>query len=289
MISLLLSIVSSSLIFILFKLLKRTNIALFPVIVINYITASIFGLVFSNINFSINYIVNLNWLPISVFLGFLFVLTFFLIGFSSQKLGLMITSISTKMSVVLPILFSIYYYSENVYFSKVLGIIFALLALFFSSFKGRVNKNMDKIYLFLPFLLFFGAGIIDTTVKYSQFEYLKNVDVTAFSAITFVFSVITSLIILSFSKYSFKYLLEKQTVIWGFFLGLVNFASLYFIILALNSKVFDSSIIFAIVSTGTIIISVLTGLVFFKERIKVINWIGVVLSIVAIVVLSSNW
>jgi len=286
MLALILSILSSSSIFILFKLLKRVNVELFPVIVINYITASIFGLFFSNISFSYTYISSCNWLPISAFLGFLFVITFFLIGYSSQKLGLMITSISTKMSVVLPILFSIYFYNEDIYFSKILGIIVALLALFFSSFKGSVNKNLSKIYLFLPFLLFFGAGIIDTTVKYSQFEYLKNVDVMEFSAISFVFSSITSITVLFFSKYRFKYLVKKQTLLWGVSLGLVNFASLYFIILALNSKNFDSSIIFAIISTGTILVSVITGLSFFKERIKFINWIGVILSILAISILA---
>ena len=109
MLSLILSFVSSS--FILFKLLKRVNLKLFPVIVINYITASIFGLLFSDINFSFDFILKSTRLPTSAFLGILFVITFFLIGYSTQKLGLMITSISTKMSVVLPILFSIYFYN----------------------------------------------------------------------------------------------------------------------------------------------------------------------------------
>ncbi|MBN1250492.1 MAG: EamA family transporter [Bacteroidales bacterium] len=267
-------------------MLEKNKIKLFPIIVLNYITASVFGLLFSKANLSFNYLIQSNWLPVSSFLGFLFVIVFFTIGYSSQKVGLTITSISTKMSVVIPILFSILFYNEEIYILKFIGIIIALLALFLASYKGKKKENLNRTYIFLPFLLFFGAGSIDSIVKYSQEEYLKNVDIIEFSAISFIFSVITSLVVFIFLKNKFKQLILIKNLFWGISLGLANFASLYFTILALNTNIFASSIVFSIISTGIILISVIAGFKFFNEKIEPINWLGVALSVLAILILS---
>jgi len=78
---------------------------------------------------------------------------------------------------------------------------------------------------------------------------------------------------------------------WGIALGISNYGSLYFIIRALNHQTnngntFDGSIVFGINNLGVIALSVLIGLLFFKEKLLKINWIGIIISFIAIYILS---
>jgi uncharacterized membrane protein len=74
--------------------------------------------------------------------------------------------------------------------------------------------------------------------------------------------------------------------IYGVVLGLVNFGSLYGLIRALDSGVFDSSIIFGINNMGIVLLSVIIAMMIFSEKLTIINKIGVILSLVAIIILS---
>ena len=79
---------------------------------------------------------------------------------------------------------------------------------------------------------------------------------------------------------------KPDLILTGFILGLVNFGSLYGIIMALDSKVFDSSIVFGINNIGIVLLSVAFALLIFKERISSKNKIGIVLSLISIIILS---
>jgi drug/metabolite transporter (DMT)-like permease len=164
MLYLLLSILSSCLIFVVFKLLVKYKLQLLPVIVINYITASITGYILRQKDLTVNEIIHAEWFYISIVIGIMFILMFYTIGFSTQKAGITITSISTKMSVVIPMLFSIVYYHEKIYFLKIIGTLLALLSIFLASLKGKTRNQDIQNYIF-PLLLFFGMGIVDSTVN----------------------------------------------------------------------------------------------------------------------------
>ena len=285
MLFLILSILSSSLIYITFKLLKKFDVKIFPVIIINYLTASFTGYLFWERDYTFDEIIATDWFYTSIVIGILFITMFYLIGLSTQKAGLTITSISTKMSVVFPMLFSILYYSENIYTLKVIGMILALVSILLSTIKDKANGSSLKGLAF-PLILFFGMGIVDSAVKFNQEEYLLNAG--AIESTTFIFA-ISALIGLSI-QFSFNVKKIKDiklgTLIFGIILGLSNFGSLYFLILALNSKFLDSSIIFAVNNTVIILISVLVGRFLFAEKLTKLNWIGVAVSIIAIVSLS---
>jgi len=285
MLFLILSIISSSFIFVTFKLLKRFEIRIFPVIIINYLTASLTGYLFREKDFTIAEIAAADWFYTSIVIGIMFISMFYLIGLSTQKAGLTITSISTKMSVVFPMLFSMIYYGENIYAIKIAGMVLALVSILLSTIKGKADGSATKNLVF-PLVLFFGMGIVDSAVKFNQEEYLLNTG--AIESTTFIFAV-SALIGLSLQlSFNLKKVKEIkfETLIFGVILGLSNFGSLYFLILALNTKFLDSSIIFAVNNTAIIIISVLIGRFFFEEKLTRLNWLGVSVSIIAILSLS---
>lgn len=278
------SILSSTFIYIIFKLVKKSNNALFPVIVTNYIAATSLGVVLSENQIRINQIINAEWLYTSIIIGILFIAMFYLIGLSTQKAGLTITSISTKMSVIFPMIFSIWYYSESIYSLKIIGIVLALFSIYLSTINGSTgNKSKNLIF---PLILFIGMGIVDSIVKYNQEEYLKNTGEIESTTVVFSVSAIIGLILqFTFNIKQIKEI-KTSTFLLGTALGLVNFGSLYFLILALNSKILDSSVIFAINNTSIILLSALAGKFFFQEKLNKANWYGVGVAVIAIAALS---
>ena len=110
---LILSILSSTFIAVIFKITNRFNIQLLPIIIINYLTATLLGYILIDTEFSINTIYQSDWFYSGLIIGVFLIAGFYLIGYSTQKVGIAITTISNKMSVVIPILFSMFYYNLN--------------------------------------------------------------------------------------------------------------------------------------------------------------------------------
>lgn len=190
------------------------------------------------------------------------------------------------MSVVFPMLFSIIYYSEAIYEIKVLGMILALLAILLSTIKNKKDKNTGYRNLFFPLILFIGMGLVDSIVKYNQEEYLQNTGAIASTTVIFAVSAIIGLFIqLAFNLRKLREI-KTNTLFFGMVLGLSNFGSLYFLILALNANFLDSSVIFAINNTAIILLSVLIGRYLFNEQLSRLNWLGVAVSVIAIISLS---
>ncbi|MBN2662604.1 MAG: DMT family transporter [Bacteroidales bacterium] len=283
MIFLVLSIISSTIIAVTFKLQSKFNVKLFPVIVINYFMATFWGLLLTDTKISINQIISSKWIFSAIIIGALLILGFYLIGFSTQKIGVAITTISNKMSVVLPMIFSILYFKEPMSATKAVGIIIALIAVFLSVYRKR-NKEIDIKFIYLPFFLFAAIGLIDATLKFAQ-ENLSETEISIFTAISFGISGIIGVILSFFGSIKFKDFIKIKTLITGIIVGSANFGSMYFMIFALNKSGLDSSAVFGINNIAIITISVLLAFFIFKEKLKLIKWVGVFASIFAILLL----
>ena len=138
MIYLILSIISSTSLFVIFKYSDKYGIRNFDIIIINYIIASILGFAVSDYNTEIFPLHTNPWFPYAVTIGILFVFGFILIGLSSQKVGIVITTVASKMSVIIPIAFSLWYDPyDHMSLLKGSGIALALLAVFMTIYRKR--------------------------------------------------------------------------------------------------------------------------------------------------------
>lgn len=284
MIFLLLSILSSSTIAIIFKLMAGKKVELLPVIVINYFAALAAGILLFDGELSSQYILQSSWLYISILIGSLLIIGFYLIGYTTQKAGIAITTIANKMSVIIPILFSIFYFSEETNWQKLVGMTLALAAVGMAVYKKNEGDGKFQFSL-LPLLMFLVIGVIDSSVKLAQHNYVPESDVSLFSAISFGLAGFIGLGILGISgKYwpSFK---KPMVWIYGILIGLANFGSLYFLIHALNKSGLDSSIVYGVNSVGIIILSVSLAILFFSEKLSRINIIGVIIALASIMIL----
>ena len=284
MIYLLLSILSSTAIVVIFRLIGRFNVALLLPIVINYITASVAGFALHGNFFEISDMQIHRWLWIAALIGIMFIVMFYIIGLSAQKSGLAVTSVASKMSVIIPILFSIFFYGEAIDFIKIMGILLALVAVMLTIYRKNGNA-IDNKFIVLPLILFVGAGIIDIFVKVAQAEYVTDEILPVFSAILFAFAGICGIVAAFFMKIKIIRFLHPKVLIFGISLGLCNLGSIYFIIKALNHSGLDSSIVFGVNNVGMVILSLIVALTFFKEKFSWVNYIGIFTALIAIAVL----
>lgn len=284
---LVLSIMSSSIILVLFKMAKKWNIEIFLIIVINYFAAGVVGHLINTPSaiMDIYRFDDPTWIPIALIIGSLLIAIFFVLGTSSQVAGVSITSVASKMSVIVPIVFSIMFYNENVYLLKIAGIVIALIAVLFSSIKNK-GERLDKRYIFLPLITFLGTGTIDALIKYTQQEYINPDNSAVFTSILFGVAFFLGIIASILKNISIKRFLQPRVLLLGIGLGLANYGSIYYLIRALGESSTDSSIIFGMNNIGVVALSVLVGLVFFQEKLSKINWSGVGLSFIAIWLLS---
>lgn len=282
MIYLLFCVLSSTLIFVVFKLFERFKINILQAITVNYITAFITGIIVYDQVVSISQLVNFNWFYYTLFLGILFIIIFFLMAITTQKGGLSVVSIATKMSMVIPILFGLFYYKEDAGALKIIGIILALIAVYFSSLKAKSSITVHKKYLIYPVLVFMGSGIIDTSLKFLEDSFVAKNDVPLFSATIFLTAAIIGIIIIAVKSIRDGFKIEFKNIIAGVFLGIPNYFSIYFLLQALRSEGFESSDIFTLNNVAVVMLSTIIGILLFKEKLIPKNWIGIFLAILSI-------
>ncbi|WP_299386443.1 EamA family transporter [uncultured Lacinutrix sp.] len=285
MIYLLLSILASTLIFVIFTLLGKYKINTLQAIVVNYFTAFITGVLSSTETISFKKVINEDWIYGAIFLGFLFISIFNVMALTAQRNGLSVASVASKMSVVIPIVFGIYAYNESLTIIKTIGILLALFAVYLTSVKAKTGKVSLK-NLWLPILLFFGSGTIDTTIKYIETSYVSNNGIPIFSATIFAIAGIIGIVILSAKAITGKIKFDYRSIFGGIILGIVNYYSIYMLLKALQVDSFESSSIFTINNVAIVMLSTILGLLFFKEKLSLKNWFGIAIAIFSIVLVT---
>jgi drug/metabolite transporter (DMT)-like permease len=190
------------------------------------------------------------------------------------------------MSVVIPVLFGLIYYKESLGAIKLIGICIALFAVYLTSNKSNQGISINRKLFFLPILVFVGSGIIDTSIKFLEDTFVAKNDVPLFSAIIFLSAAILGYVFIGIQiiKGSFKF--EFKNVIAGICLGVPNYFSIYFLVKTLRSDILDSSGIFAINNVSIVTLSTFAGIILFKEKLIRKNWIGIILAILSIILIS---
>jgi len=284
MIYLLLCIFSTAGIMVIFKIAGNLKLDTFSIIIINYFTAALLGFSLGGLPARSDF--SAGWVPMAVIIGILFIVMFFVIALSTQKAGIAVTSVASKMSVVIPITFSIIYFNEAVDALKFTGIMLALVSVFMTTYNRDKTKKRGIEVIILPLTLFVGAGLIDSLIKFTQQVFIVEQSTIMFTSVLFSISAITGVIFSFFRKGLFRSGNFLRIMAAGIMLGIVNFGSLYGLIMALDSNILASSIIFGINNMGIVVLSVLIALLFFREKLSALNKAGIALSILTIIFLS---
>jgi len=285
---LLISICISSFLFVIFKLFDVLKVNTFQAIVVNYFVAAVLGFYLSNNSVSFQEIPNQPWFIGAFLLGIMFILVFNVMALTSQKNGLSVASVSSKMSVVIAIVFGVWYYEESLGFIKLSGILLALIAVYLTSVKEKKETTVKQVSLLFPILLFFGSGAIDTSLKFIETRFVEEGGVPLFSATIFGCAFILGMIILLYQIIRGAFRLEFKNILGGILLGVPNYFSIVYLLKALSTDGMESSTAFTLNNVGIVILSTLFGLFIFKEKLIWKNWLGIVIAIVSILLVMST-
>jgi len=280
-----LSILFSSLIFVVFKLYTKYKVQTIYAIIVNYFIACVVGLLYYQKPINAFEIPQKSWFWGSILLGLLFILIFNLMAATSQKLGVSVASVATKMSLTIPVLFGVFFYREVLTVLEIIGILLALLAVYFSSLKENKIKA-EKWAFALPILVFIGSGTIDTSIKYFQDAHMPEEEYALFSATVFASAGMFGLLFIGYKSVQQQIKINLKNVIGGVCLGIPNYFSIYFLLKALQHPTWNSASVFTINNVAIVMFSTLLGIVLFKERLTYKNWLGIGLAVFSIILVA---
>lgn len=285
MIFLLLAILTSTLIVVTFKLFERFNISITQAITVNYLFAAVFGFFTLETHVVIADIFCFSWFRYAIIVGITLIVIFNVFAVSAQKAGVAITAVSSKMSVVIPVIIGFVMYKESASWMKIAGVIIALVA-FYLSFKKKGSLAVAGKYWYLPVLLFLGNGLNDSMLKFVQQFFSVQYESTYFLAVAFSVSLLIGIFVLVYQLVFKGKKLHALSLLAGVWLGFLNWYSTLFFVKGLG--VMDVSVFIPVFNASIVSLAALIGYFVFKEKLSKINWMGIGIAIAAIVIITNT-
>ncbi len=282
MIDIILCIICCALLVIGLKLFDVKGVQSFPAIVINYLTCTLCGFLFLE-NKNVSSILQTEWLKYALFLGLLFICIFLIINQTAKHFGASTASVAMKLGLVFPIIFSAILYHEPFSSLKIFGTIAALVAVILCSYKPTEEHHQRHAYLFLlPLVAFIGSGACDSIVQFMQKNYVKQAESAVFNFALFFAALFCGSILLIVQLLRKKVSIGWKEIVGGIALGIPNYFSMYFLVSALNNSGYQSSVLFPTINIGTVLLTTFFSLLYFKEILSKLNWLGLGLAVVGI-------
>jgi drug/metabolite transporter (DMT)-like permease len=203
---------------------------------------------------------------------------------TTEKMGISVTAVSGKMSVVVPILFAYFYANEVLTSWFLLGLILSLLSIYFISIKK--DLVIDKKYLALPIIVFIGGGVIDTSLKVIESSYGQDVSMDTISYSIFLGAFLAGTLLFILKNKGNIMVFKRKSLIAGVLLGVPNYFSIFFLLSAIAGFSDKSALVFGVNNIGVVLVSTILSVLIFKEKLSTNNKIGLLLAVVSIVIIS---
>ncbi|HAB89486.1 MAG TPA: hypothetical protein DCF84_03040 [Bacteroidetes bacterium] len=289
---LIVSILSSVAIMLVFGMFDRFKVDTFQAVVVNYLTCIGCGVVLNGgmPQYSMD---STTWLPYALCLGVLFIGLFVLIGITAQRQGAAIASVSMKLGLIFPILLAYFLYNEDFTIQKWIGIVLCLAAIIFVSIPSKDSEAEGNSFawnwsMLFPLIIFLGSGICDSTVQFVEQRFFAEGDLEPLTIALFGTAYVVGASVLLLQVMLGKRSFDSKSLLAGVVLGLPNYASIYFFLMALSHDKFEnaSSFVFVINNIGIVVMTTLMGILILKQKPNQYGWIGLSLAVGAVLLLS---
>ncbi len=284
------SIVFTTYLGIFFKVSGRYGLNTLHVIVFNYITCVIVGFFMQPHAVAPADMLQHPWMLWAVAMGVGFITLFNLIGFSTQRIGIAVTSVAYKLSLIIPFAFSVFLFKEHIPAIKWGGIALAvpavILTCYHSGGKSDAGKLPPWMYIVVPVIIFTGSGLLDTAIKYTEYHFLNGENNDSFLVAAFGCAAICGMVALVFNILSNKRGVAPAAVWAGVLLGVPNYFSIWCLVAALQSYPGVSSVIIPVNNMAVVLLSAIIAWFFFREKLSLVNWTGIALALISIALIA---
>ncbi|KQS45885.1 transporter [Flavobacterium sp. Leaf359] len=277
-----LSIICSVSVGALLKFSKRYSFDIIQVIAVNYILA--LGLCYITFRPDVSVVNSSSPWKIYIGLAILLPSVFLLLASSIKHIGIVKTDIAQRLSLFIPILAAYFIFKENFSTLKLMGLIVGFPAIFLTLSKKQSDTQENR-WIF-PVLVLLGFGIIDILFKQIALE--KSIPYTTSLFIVFCGALVLSLCFMIYSIFIKKNSIQWKNIIIGAFLGILNFGNILFYLKAHKAFSENPSTVFAAMNLGVIVLGSLVGILAFKEKVTLKNYIGIVLALGSIVLITLS-
>ena len=296
MIYLILAIVFSTGVFVAMRLFERFKLDNHQALMWNYVFAAGTGFLMCKQFDTPAQLVAEPWFGLSILTGFWFIFTYLLMTASTQRSGVTITSLSSKLSVVLPTLAGVVLFNERLNFVATMGIVLALVALFLvvggkastpcidsRTAQSPSRNDMHGKSWLLPVFIFFGTGTGDILMKLTE-QRNNGDDMSFMIAFIYFIAMLFGILIVAYEIIRGKSKWQWKSAIGGIGLGIINFFSTFCVYHAM--RCFDNVVLFPIYNIGVVSLTALTGWLLFKEKLTWKNYLGLAIAIIAVILIT---
>ncbi len=294
MLSFILAVLFTISLYLLMRAFPKFGINPFQAVVFNYYACLATGLVLMPDRSALGLV---DWTAtptlITLALGTMFVIVFLLIGQTATRSGVTTATLSSDLSLVIPVVFGLFVFKNTNKIFTVLnysGIVLAVVAVAMSAIKKANKKSEGKqissAAWFFPVLLFLASGTNNTLINYLSSQFYGPDQTTLFMIIACIGAIVVGTSLLVYRVLATNEVVTLKNILGGVVLGVPNFLSLFFLLKALAAFGNSAAFVFPIYNVMTIIASSFAAWLLFKEKLERINKIGLVLAIVAIVMIS---
>lgn len=202
-------------------------------------------------------------------------------GFRALALGPMaLTSIIASFSLLVPFFFGIFFWKEPVTLFGGCGILLLLLSIVLINGKKATGISLRWFLVALATLLANGACSVIQKYHQMQFPTLYRNEFMVAALLTVSLLLITTRPAKKSSRQQEPFSLCGLGILSGVFNGAANYIVLYL------SATENASVLFPIVSVANIVAVWLVGLLFFKERLSLLQSAGLILGIFSVLLLK---
>lgn len=283
------SIVLTSYLTLSFKACERYGVNVFQAIVFNYITCVITGTIVNGAFPVHAENIKTPWFGWAMIMGAMFVSIFNVVAITAQKNGVAVASVANKLSLIIPVVLSVYLYHETVAGWKAIGVVLALLAVVLTCYTPNANDNKAKaskwVYI-LPLILFISSGLLDALINHVQITFVNEHNNNDYLVSSFFSAATIGSLILAVQFIRKKQFFAWKNLLAGILIGIPNYFSIWCLVHFLKESPWQTSASIPVNNMGIVLFSAVVAWLLFKERLTKINWLGILLSLVAIYLIA---
>lgn len=278
MIYLLLAIVSSACVSIFMRLSEEHIKSEMAMFVANYGICAVLSIVLMDNSFNETMSAGtVSIMFVGITTGAIYLISFMLLKYNMKHNGIVLSSTFMKLGVLIPTLMAVIIFGETPRVVQILGILVAVAAIIVIQFeKDAIKDGNKKVWLLL---ILVGSGMADSMTNiFEQVGEAEGKD--GYLLVTFVTALILSTCFTLIGKQN----ITKADMLFGMLIGVPNFFSARFLLLALGSV--DAVIAYPVYSVATLITITIAGLVFFHEKLSRTKGVALVMIVAALCLLN---